>query len=79
MYDLIFTTYEKVYTVRALVYGGGNICMYSETDAEGAKRLSEYTLKNVLSDPKELSVKVYSDKEAFLKRTGELREHFSGV
>ncbi|MCR4658622.1 MAG: hypothetical protein K5770_20690 [Lachnospiraceae bacterium] len=77
MYDLVFTTYEKVYTVRALVYGGGNICMYSETDAGGAKKLSEHVQKNVLSDPKELSVKVYIDKEAFFKRSGELKEHFS--
>ena len=70
LYDLIFTTYEKTFTVRALVYGGGNICMYSEADEKSAGKLSEYIQKTVSGDRKDLSVKIYNNKEAFLKRAG---------
>ncbi len=77
MYDLIFTTYERTFTVRALVYGGGNICMYSEIDENSNRKLSEYIQKTVLGSRKDLSVKVYNNREAFVCRVKELKEHFS--
>ena len=72
LYDLIFTTYEKTFVARALVYKSANLCLYTE-DTEGA-RLQGYLMKTLKAKSPELSVKVYSEKDAFLKRVSEMSE-----
>ncbi len=76
LYDLIFTTSEKAYTVNALVYGGGCVCLYS-ADREPQK-LSDHIFKAISGDHQSVTVKTYSDKAAFLSRMRELKEHFGG-
>ena len=72
LYDLIFTTYEKIYVVQALAYGSGNICILSpdskKGDPKAAGELEEYIRGSLKDGRPSLSVKVYSDKDAFLKR-----------
>ena len=72
LYDLIFTTYEKTYVAQALTYGSGNICILSlggkKGDPKAAGELEAYIQSTLKDSWPSLSVKVYRDKDAFLKR-----------
>ncbi len=76
LYDLIFTTYERTYTVQALVYGCKNLCILS-LDGRGenqkiSKDLESYIRNSLNEANPSPSVKVYDEKEAFLKRASEI-------
>ncbi|MBQ7563947.1 MAG: hypothetical protein IJT16_08160 [Lachnospiraceae bacterium] len=76
LYDLIFTTYEKAYVARALVYGGGNICVCSVESKDQAGKLTEHLESMIREKYSGLSVKVFTDEEAFFLRASEILEHF---
>ncbi|MCR5109214.1 MAG: hypothetical protein K6B28_13755 [Lachnospiraceae bacterium] len=76
LYDLVFTTYERTYQSDAMVLAAGNmICYSSGMDADKGK-FEEY-LNGAICKGRGYSVKVYTDKDEFLKRIASMREHFS--
>ncbi|MBR2275403.1 MAG: hypothetical protein IJ873_04985 [Lachnospiraceae bacterium] len=76
LYDLIFTTYERAYVARSLVYKSGNVCVCSVESGEKAGKLKEHIEGIVKEKYPGLSVKVYTDEEAFFKRLSGMSEHF---
>ncbi len=76
LFDLIFTTYERTYVAQALAYGSGNLCVLSENPGKGEKKtageLEAYIRTSLKEKNPSLSVKVYDDRAAFLKRASEI-------
>ncbi len=76
LYDLIFTTYEKTYVTQALAYGSGNLCILSQKPGKDEKKaageLETYIRSSLKEGQPSLTVKVYTDKEAFFKRISEV-------
>ena len=76
LYDLIFTTYENIFVVRALCCAGNSVCLFSETGEP--EKLKAY-LNKALTGRDRLTVMVCSDKQAFFKRLSEMSRHFSST
>lgn len=72
-YDLFFTAFKKNYQVSALEYKKKNLIMISE-DSNISVEEGEQHIKELLGNAgyKDLTVKIYTDKDKFIERLTEL-------
>ncbi|MCR5734423.1 MAG: hypothetical protein K6G22_07460 [Lachnospiraceae bacterium] len=78
LYDLIFTTYEKTYQSDALLYSHGSIILCINADDKKSAAFEDY-LRSVIGSDKKYTVKAFNDRQAFLDRISQMKEHFTGA
>lgn len=78
LFELIFTTSDKSYYSKALVYSKGTICVLI-TDPKSDLKILERHLSNVLKTGGhgEINIKAYKNESDFIQRVKEMNEHLS--
>lgn len=75
LYDMVFTTYDKNYSVSHMVIAGNTVCGYTEMSNFAEKDFQTHILNVLKMDGhKNVTVKIFTDIEKYIDRIGQLNE-----
>jgi len=75
LYDMVFTTYDKNYSIAHMVIAGNTICGYTEMNNFAEKDFQTHILNVLKMDGhKNTTVKIFSDLNKYIERIIQLNE-----
>lgn len=73
LYDLIFTTYDKIYPINNLVLKGHSLCGFTDCDKLVEKNIEKYLMDSLLQNGhKNYTVKIFKDIKKYMERLDQL-------
>ena len=76
LYENILTTKDKTYYLPVICYAANSLIAYSTYQNAEANRLKEHLDDVMKKGGHNVTVKIYSDRKAFLERVAQLKEKF---
>lgn len=75
LYDMVFTSYDKNFSISHMVIAGNTVCGYTESNSFADKEFQTH-INNVLKmdGHKNVTVKIFTDMEKYIERINQLNE-----
>ncbi len=75
LYDMVFTSYDKNFSISHIVIAGNTVCGFTETNAFAEKEFQTH-INSVLKldGHKNVTVKIFTDMEKYIERINQLNE-----
>lgn len=75
LYDMVFTSYDKNFSVSHIIIAGNTVCGYTETNSFPEKEFQNHINSVLKMDGhKNITVKIFTDMEKYLDRIGQLND-----